>query len=104
MKANTPYVLHEADAPKGYEKAADIPFIVDKDGKVYIDYTVAEDGTITGTECSGLLITMVDPDAYVLPRTGGPGTKAYTLCGLTVMLAAAIYGFGKRRRRERRNE
>ena len=37
-------------------------------------------------------------DAFELPATGGIGTPIYILCGLTLMLAPLVYGFGLRRR------
>ena len=102
LKIDTPYFLHEDRAPRGYGFADDIWFIINSDGELF-KITMAEDGTYTinGDAITNLTIVMVDPDGYELPHAGGPGTRVYTLCGLTIMLAAAIYGFGKRRKRER---
>ncbi|MBQ9814689.1 MAG: BspA family leucine-rich repeat surface protein [Lachnospiraceae bacterium] len=99
IKINTEYYLHEKDAPAGYNLAEDIYFIIDKDGKVYIDYTINEDGTITGTECTGLLITMVDPDSFELPETGGHGTWMFTLAGLLLIMIALGCAFVNKKRR-----
>ena len=86
------YILREMKAPNGYNMAEDIEFTIDETGKVLVN----------GTECADLTIKMVDPAAYVLPLTGGPGTRLYALCGIAMMTAAVMYGFGMRRRRERR--
>ena len=37
-----------------------------------------------------------------LPSTGSPARMMYMLCGACIMLASLVYGFGSRRKRERR--
>ena len=57
-----------------------------------------------GVENGGLL-TMTNKKkagGYVLPSTGGAGTKLYTAGGGALMLAALVCGVCKKRRRERR--
>ena len=39
-----------------------------------------------------------------LPTTGSTGRLPYILCGIGIMLVALVYGFGSRRKRERRTE
>jgi hypothetical protein len=53
-------------------------------------------------------IGMIDianyPANVVLPATGGIGTLIYILCGLVLVLGPLVYGFGLRRRYERRSK
>jgi LPXTG-motif cell wall-anchored protein len=38
----------------------------------------------------------------LLPNTGSYGRVLYILCGGAILLTALVYGFGARRKRERR--
>lgn len=116
-------MLHEKTAPVGFNLAADIFFTVDGDGVIKItdaDGNVLEDqSALTVTQETETIVvdeeksydieyilytvTMIDKSGYELPLTGGPGTKLFTLGGIALIAAAVIYGFGKRRRRERRS-
>ena len=44
-----------------------------------------------------------DPSTVRLPATGGIGTLPYILCGLILVFVPFVYGFGLRRRKERRS-
>jgi len=109
LKWNTEYTLYETETnDPTLQKAEAIDFIIDKDGVVYHDYTINDDGTITGTAfpydetIKAYVITMVDVRQFELPLTGGAGTYLFTLGGLLCMTTAVMYGIGLRRRRERR--
>lgn len=63
-------------------------------------------GKNTGSNGNGDTIvitnTAEESGGYVLPSTGGAGTKLYTAGGGALMLAALVCGVCKKRRRERR--
>ena len=62
---------------------------------------------ITGEYVTGnktLSLTVENLRGYALPTTGGIGTLLYILCGLTLVLGPFVYGFGLRRRCERRSK
>ena len=63
-------------------------------------------GKNTGSNGKGDTIvitnTAEESGGYVLPSTGGAGTKLYTAGGGALMLAALVCGVCRKRRRERR--
>lgn len=63
-------------------------------------------GKNTGSNGNGDTIvitnTAEESGGYVLPSTGGAGTKLYTAGGGALMLAALVCGVCRKRRRERR--
>ncbi|MGE9942084.1 Cna B-type domain-containing protein [Bariatricus sp. SGI.161] len=68
-------------------------------------YTLVTGEGFTGTttDSSTVVITNTrEGGDYELPETGGKGTYYYTIGGLLLMGAALMWGFGKRRKRERR--
>ena len=59
LKANTPYVLYEAEAPEGFAKAGDVTFMLDERGAVQlIDGAWGEN--ILNSYASGSQLTLVD--------------------------------------------
>ncbi len=68
-------------------------------------YTLVSGEGFTGktTDSSTVVITNTrEGGEYELPETGGKGTYYYTIGGLLLMGAALMWGFRKRRKRERR--
>lgn len=68
-------------------------------------YTLVSGEGFTGktTDSSTVVITNTrEGGEYELPETGGKGTYYYTIGGLLLMGTALMWGFGKRRKRERR--
>ncbi|MGN0405787.1 MAG: Cna B-type domain-containing protein [Bariatricus sp.] len=68
-------------------------------------YTLVSGEGFTGktTDSSTVVITNTrEGGEYELPETGGKGTYYYTIGGLLLMGTALVWGFGKRRKRERR--
>ena len=62
---------------------------------------------VTGEYITGnkmLLLTVENLRGYELPSTGGTGVLLYILCGLVLVLGPLVYGFGLRRRYERRSK
>ena len=94
------YILHEASAPDEYSVADDIPFEVDKDGKVYL----LDDNNERIESDPLIVITMIDPPLKILfPSLGGFGVIPFIICGVAVMAAAGIYILLRIRKRERGN-
>lgn len=74
-----------------YEKALEAGSILGADGRGYmVQYTPGENGAWTVT----------NHRAVELPSTGGMGTQRYTFSGLLVIMAALVYGYSRRRKRE----
>ena len=75
-----------------YDEALEDGGLLGISGKGYIvGYTTAEDGTLVVTNYKG----------FDLPETGGMGTHGHTIGGLACILAALMYGYSLRRKRER---
>ncbi len=51
--------------------------------------TIAPDGTVSGAEVSGKILTVPDPKV-VLPNTGGTGTLLFTIGGIALIAGAAV--------------
>ena len=83
------YTLTETQAPRGYDLAE----------PVTVTLGIGAEGT---DETGSLSLTVVDEATkYVLPQTGGTGTKAYTAGGLLLMLAALSLMYNHKRKREK---
>lgn len=59
------YILREVKAPNGYNKAADIPFAIDRDGNIYLvqgdgQYTLAENNMLTMYDDPMLTVSKLD--------------------------------------------
>ena len=99
---NGEYLIRETQAPAGYNiLSAPITFTV-VNGKV--NYTEVTGDLITYTSADQRegtdhgLFTIGNTPGVELPSTGGSGTIAYTLAGLTLILfAGAVWGWNKRR-------
>lgn len=86
--------------------------ILENDGetKLYYERAVEQNG-IVGVGGSGYIVqytawdtgawTVTNLKSYDLPTTGGVGTHMYTFSGLLVMMAGLMYGYSRRRKRER---
>ena len=80
------------------------------DGYVIINGTIEfeiEEGAVKGTDSAdgkikfnqnGIEITIVNTPGTELPHTGGPGTKAFTICGLMLTVGAGLLMWRRRRR------
>ena len=69
-------------------------------------YTLVSGEGFTGTTTDSSTVVIINTkdisEEYELPETGGKGTYYYTIGGLLLMGTALMWGFGKRRKRERR--
>ena len=75
-----------------YQKALEQDGLLGVGGKGYIvQYSKSPEGVQTVTNLKG----------YDLPETGGTGTHMYTFSGLTLIGAALMYEYSRRRRQER---
>ena len=75
-----------------YDEALEDGGLLGVSGKGYIvGYATAEDGTLVVTNFKG----------FDLPETGGMGTHGHIIGGLACILAALMYGYDLRRKRER---
>lgn len=89
------YILHETEAPAGYQQAADIRFSVDEEGNL----------TINGEEENN--VSMIDQVGNYLPVTGKYGNAETDAVGMAVM-GVALISFarktGKFRRKSENNK
>lgn len=66
------YILREIKAPIGYKKAADIPFAIDKDGKIYL-VTVDENQVKSYTAAEGNHLIMYDEPMLMISKLDTSG-------------------------------
>lgn len=93
------YYLEEVTAPSGYNKATKpITFTVNTDYSV-VQTTLTDNKTSDGIEATNPVpdwkqpyysITVTDKAGIQLPRTGGTGTKVFTVIGLLLIFTAGI--------------
>ncbi|MBR0404840.1 MAG: LPXTG cell wall anchor domain-containing protein [Eggerthellaceae bacterium] len=108
--SNGTYYLVETDVPQGYNPLT-----------YQVELTVTDQNGATGVISAGTkptgqatindetatdklvyTFTIHNTTGTVIPNTGGTGTLPYTLSGIAlVVVAACMYGFGSRRKRER---
>ena len=75
-----------------YDKALNEGGLIGIDGKGYlVEYTTGAEGTLVVTNYK----------SFDLPETGGMGTHLYKIGGLACIIAALIYGYSLRRKREK---
>lgn len=92
------YTIAETTIPAGYYGMV---------GQITFKVT---NGAVTDVQCPAgaaydagtNIFTVTNTPGVELPSTGGAGTSLYTIGGLLVMAVSLLYGFGQRRRRERR--
>ncbi len=101
------YYLMEVEAPAGHSQMT---------GVIPIVITTTADAAHTTTAALGdgypnddvafdaatNTVTVKNYAGYELPETGGTGTTLFTLGGLLILAATLVYGYGLRRRQERR--
>lgn len=94
------YTLTEVSAPAGYIILTEpLQFTVSKGTVTKVDGT----DTSNMMTIDGTTVSVKNTAGQALPNTGGSGTMIYTLGGLLLIMGVALmYGFGLRRRRERR--
>ena len=82
-------ILEGSDTIVYYEKALEEGTLFHTPGKSYfVQYGIGDEGQLTVTNSR----------MFELPKTGGMGTKMYTISGLALIIAAAlIFGFSQRR-------
>lgn len=95
------YYLVETQAPEGYGKEKDPIKLKVQDNKVTVDqggatndFAISDD---SGNQTA--VITVTDPQAYNLPKTGGTGTTMiYIAGGVLVAVAVVMFVMQKRKR------
>jgi LPXTG-motif cell wall-anchored protein len=97
------YTLTEVKAPDGYLLMEGPVSLVVTTDEVQVEQQ-GNTHTYSNDNSSGdaILVEVTNTAGAELPMTGGTGTLKYTLGGLVMMAGALVYGFGLRRRRERR--
>ena len=83
------YYLVEEKAPKGYETLDDPVVLYVEAGRFtasYHDTPLIVDDIQPGLR----RITVYNHSGYELPKSGGPGTGLFYICGLLLLLGAAI--------------
>ena len=92
------YVLHETQAPEGYNLAPDVT--------VTITATAVDPGDTITVECDGATLNgttyvattdIIDRQGTTLPSTGGIGTTIFYVSGLIMVLGASIILISRRR-------
>lgn len=99
---NGEYYLVETVTPPGYNTLKDHVEIVVTASGVTAQYE-NKPLTVEKTEDEDAVVytlAIANSSGYVLPETGGFGTKMFTLCGL-LLVAVALYGYVMRRKKER---
>lgn len=119
FSANVEMALRETKTPDGYYSLpADIQFAVLKDNSsdtaraVLINESELGDAVTLSLKHTKdeddedvykLTIGVKNTQGYVLPETGGTGTRWITLGGLLIVACALMYGHRRRRKQERGN-
>ena len=109
------YKLVEVDPPPGYTMMTrEVIFRVAPEHNIMTLQFLDDGGNVisapTGVTAEywgstqHLMFTVANVAGYALPGTGGMGTHLYMLFGAILTIAPLVYGFGLRRKRERRAE
>ena len=106
----TEYILTETQAPDGYLQIEPITFKIegakdpDDNTKFKVNVTTTNE-TIQSTfnmETGEFIVP--NTSGVVLPATGGPGTRLFTILGSILIFGAGLVWMRKRRRAEFRTE
>lgn len=105
------YELKETKSPNGYIRTKDesyylnvtgagVQLVIKEDGKNPAEWAKASiSGMASFTADSGsFTITVKNEPGYVLPSTGGSGTKLFTILGTMLVLSAGILLISRRRK------
>lgn len=95
------YYLKELKAPDGYYRIVEEIEIIVSGGKLQENHY---NNTGVSVSENGLILTVPNKAGYILPATGGHGTKWYTLCGAALMAISAIYMLHSAERRKRKKD
>lgn len=117
---DTTYYLEEVTAPAGYNRLTKpVSFVVKSDGAVELEGTTStneagetvvsprSDATVDNTVASVTYpdpyyqVTIADTPGTALPLTGGVGTTIFTLVGLVLITAGAVFGLAGYRHQRR---
>lgn len=104
---NGTYTLMEVKAPEGYYLLSAAVSVTIEEGrftKVSANSADQEDTKRIDIADDGLSLIVSNVRGYELPNTGGAGNNLFTFSGLLLMAGAVGYGYGLRRRRERREK
>lgn len=101
------YYLMEVEAPAGHSQMTGvIPIVITTTADAAHTTTAAlGDGypnDDVAFDAADNTVTVKNYAGYELPETGGCGTTLFTLGGLLILAATLVYGYGLRRRQERR--
>lgn len=55
------------------------------------DATTGTSSDVNAILATGGTVIIVNAQAYILPRTGGPGTLGYVLVGMTIMVTVCVF-------------
>ena len=91
------YKLKEINAPDGYIVLGEITFKLDQNGNVQ-EASPADAVLVTDkTDTDPAQVVVYNTPGTPLPNTGGPGTAAYTLGGMILLIGSVLlYGFRMR--------
>ncbi|MGI6743987.1 MAG: SpaA isopeptide-forming pilin-related protein [Eubacteriales bacterium] len=110
LKYGVIYCLKELKAPDGYIILnKDVYFKIDGTGIILCDAEGAPVApgyytNVTVTGDGNLTLQIENTPGAALPSTGGIGTRAFTLMGLTMMISSAlVWAYHERRKNGRRN-
>lgn len=106
LKYNTVYYYQEVKAPDGYKKDTDKHYFIIKGSSYQNIYDSLPDEVKAKIKTyiggNNVLVSNKEDKSYTLPSTGGTGTTGYLAGGAALMcLAALLYGYQLRRKRER---
>lgn len=98
------YHLIETEAPDDYIKKEDpvVIHVTEAQGEHGVNYdegtSLSSDGGLTYDETTGVYTLKIsNTKGYVLPSTGGQGTKLFTACGAVMILLSGILLLMRRR-------
>lgn len=106
LKYDTVYYYQEVKAPDGYKKDTDKHYFIIKGNSYQSIYDSLPDEVKAKIKTyiggNNVLVSNKENKTYTLPKTGGTGTTGYLAGGAALMcLAALLYGYQLRRKRER---